>query len=76
MLVTDFECNRIPPKAWGYRDLIGEIFDKASYHFKVRASMIEEYHRLGICNTSILWIMSKCNLIMAADQYKEDPQEE
>ena len=34
--------------------MIGEIFDRASYHFEARVGMIEDQHQPGICNTSKL----------------------
>ena len=52
--MTGFWCNRMPPKARGQRDTIGESFERTSYHFEVRVSLIGECHQVGICNTSIL----------------------
>ena len=34
--------------------MIGERFERASYHFEARISLIKYHHQLVICNTSIL----------------------
>ena len=34
--------------------MIGDIFERASYHFEERIRLIEDHHQLGICNTLIL----------------------